>query len=67
MLVAVGGILLNRRQGIAPHYTNISFREGTLLGARFSTTVKPSSSVDVGKESHRRFRLHVSEVRNRDL
>ena len=36
ILVAVGAILLNRPQGVAPHYTNISFREGTLLGARFS-------------------------------
>ncbi len=36
MLAAMVAILLSRREAPAPQYTNISYREGTLLGARFS-------------------------------
>lgn len=36
MLLAWGALSLTRREKPAPRYTNVSFREGTLLGARFS-------------------------------
>jgi serine/threonine protein kinase len=36
VVLAVSAILLMRRERPAVHYTNVSFREGTLLGARFS-------------------------------
>jgi serine/threonine protein kinase/Tol biopolymer transport system component len=36
VFLAVGAVFLSRRERPAPHYTNVSFRDGTLLGARFS-------------------------------
>jgi serine/threonine protein kinase len=36
LLLAMVALLLARREKPLPHYTNVSFREGTLLGARFS-------------------------------
>jgi eukaryotic-like serine/threonine-protein kinase len=35
-LLAAGAILLGHREKPAPYYTNVSHREGTLLGARFT-------------------------------
>jgi serine/threonine protein kinase len=36
VLLALGAVSLMRRQKPAPRYTSVSFREGTLSGARFS-------------------------------
>jgi serine/threonine protein kinase/dipeptidyl aminopeptidase/acylaminoacyl peptidase len=36
LLLAVGALFLAQRERPLPRYTNISFRDGTLLGARFS-------------------------------
>jgi eukaryotic-like serine/threonine-protein kinase len=36
VLVAAGALFLRQRERPLPHYTNVSFRDGTLLGARFS-------------------------------
>jgi eukaryotic-like serine/threonine-protein kinase len=36
VLVAGGALSLRQRERPIPHYTNVSFRDGTLLGARFS-------------------------------
>jgi serine/threonine protein kinase/Tol biopolymer transport system component len=36
VLVVGGALFLRQRERPIPHYTNISFRDGTLLGARFS-------------------------------
>ncbi len=36
LLLALGGLFLARREKPAPHYLNVSHREGTLTGARFS-------------------------------
>ena len=36
VLLALAALFLTRREKPVPHYTNVSFREGTLLGARFS-------------------------------
>ena len=36
VLLALGALFLERRQKPAPLYTDVSFREGTLFGARFS-------------------------------
>jgi eukaryotic-like serine/threonine-protein kinase len=36
LLLALGAFFLTRRERPLPHYTNVSFRDGTLLGARFS-------------------------------
>jgi Tol biopolymer transport system component len=35
-LLALGSLLLARGEKAVAHYTNVSFRDGTLLGARFS-------------------------------